>query len=83
MSDNINKPSGTLGGIVSSIFGGNDSATPGSTLGDMVSAIFGGDKTGADVAKGFTARHRVLSGVILAAGVFYLYRRIKDKDTAF
>lgn len=83
MSDNNNMPSGTLGGIVSSIFGGNSSAKPGSTLGDMASSIFGGDKTAADVAKGFTTRHRVLSGVLLAAGVFYLYKRIKDKDTAF
>lgn len=83
MSDNNNTPSGTLGGIVSSIFGGGDGNTkPGGTLGDIVSAVFG-NKTGGDVAKGFTSRHRLLSGALLAAGVFYLYRRIKNKDTAF
>lgn len=56
---------------------------PGGTLGDIVSALFGGNKTGSDVAKGFTSRHRLLSGALLAAGVFYLYKRVKNKETAF
>ena len=61
----------------------SDNTTPGSTLGDLVSSLFGGNKTGSDVAKGFTSRHKLLSGALLAAGVFYLYKRVKNKETAF
>jgi len=60
MSD---KPSGTLGGMIASLFRGKttDEGTP---------------------SGGFTSRHKVLSGALLAAGAAYLYKRAKNKQAA-
>ncbi|RZK15769.1 MAG: hypothetical protein EOO56_22115 [Hymenobacter sp.] len=59
MSDN--QPSGTLGGLISGLFGSKTN-DDGSTSG------------------GFTAKHKVLSGALLAAGAAYLYKRAKNKQ---
>jgi hypothetical protein len=60
MSDN--QPSGTLGGLISSLFRGrtNDDGSTG----------------------GFTSKHKVLSGALLAAGAAYFYKRSKAKQSA-
>lgn len=58
MSDN--KPSGTLGGMIASLFRGNTNE----------------DGT----TSGFTSKHKVLSGALLAAGAAYLYQRNKSKQ---
>ncbi len=61
MSDN--QPSGTLGGMIASLFRGknNDESVTNS---------------------GFSSRHKILSGALLAAGAAYLYKRVKNKQTA-
>ncbi len=61
MSDN--QPSGTLGGMIASLFRGktNDEGA---------------------VSGGFSSRHKILSGALLAAGAAYLYKRVKNKQTA-
>jgi hypothetical protein len=59
MSDN--QPSGTLGGMIASLFRGKTN-DDGSTGG------------------GFTSKHKVLSGALLAAGAAYLYKRSKNKQ---
>jgi hypothetical protein len=59
MSDN--QPSGTFGGLISSLFGrrnNEDGVTSG----------------------GFSSKHKVLSGALLAAGAAYLYKRSKAKQ---
>ena len=62
MSDN--QPSGTLGGLISSLFRGkaNDEGT---------------------TSGGFTSKHKLLSGALLAAGAAYLYKRSKNKQASF
>lgn len=55
---------------------------PSGTLGGLVSGLFGGNKTDGDASTGFTSRHKLLSGVLLAAGAAYLYKRVKSKETA-
>ncbi|MDJ0365907.1 hypothetical protein QMK33_12155 [Hymenobacter sp. H14-R3] len=59
MSDN--KPSGTLGGMIASLFRGNTN-DDGTT-------------------SGFTSKHKLLSGALLAAGAAYLYKRNKNKQS--
>ncbi len=61
MSDN--QPSGTLGGMIASLFRGKNN-DEGVTNG------------------GFSSRHKILSGALLAAGAAYLYKRVKNKQTA-
>lgn len=61
MSDN--QPSGTLGGMIASLFRGKT---------DNASIPSGG----------FSSRHKILSGALLAAGAAYLYKRVKNKQTA-
>ncbi len=56
-----NKPSGTLGGMIASLFRGNTN-DDGTT-------------------SGFTSKHKVLSGALLAAGAAYLYKRSKNKQS--
>lgn len=60
MSDNL--PSGTLGGLLSSLFGRRNAE----------------DNT---ASRSFSSKHKVLSGVLLAAGAAYLYKRAKNKQT--
>ena len=61
MSDN--KPSGTLGGMISTLFGGKSASDEAPT-------------------GGFTSKHKILSGALLAAGAAYLYKRAKSKQAA-
>lgn len=61
MSDN--QPSGSLGGMIASLFRGKTSNEN----------TFSG---------GFSSRHKILSGALLAAGAAYLYKRVKNKQTA-
>jgi hypothetical protein len=60
MSDN--QPSGSLGGMIASLFRGKTNED-GTTSG------------------GFTSKHKVLSGALLAAGAAYLYKRNKSKQS--
>jgi len=56
---------------------------PSNTLGGMISSLFGRrtDEDGA-TSGGFTSKHKVLSGALLAAGAAYLYKRSKAKQAA-
>jgi len=52
------------------------------SLGGMIASLFRG-KTNDDGTNngGFTSKHKVLSGALLAAGAAYLYKRNKNKQS--
>lgn len=54
---------------------------PSGTLGGLISGLFGGNKVNDDGTK--KSSNGLLKGVLLAAGAFYLYKRVKNKQTAF
>lgn len=56
---------------------------PGGTLGGMITSLFR-SRTNDDGSSsgGFTAKHKVLSGALLAAGAAYLYKRAQAKQGA-
>jgi hypothetical protein len=55
---------------------------PSGTLGGLISGLFRG-RTNDDgtTGGGFTSKHKVLSGALLAAGAAYLYKRSKAKQS--
>ncbi len=54
---------------------------PSGTLGGLISGLFGGNKVDGDGAK--KSSGGLIKGALLAAGAFYLYKRVKNKKTAF
>ncbi|MGI4866287.1 MAG: hypothetical protein ACRYFZ_20340 [Janthinobacterium lividum] len=60
------------------------SDTPSNTLGGMIASLFRGKTTNEDgsTSGGFTSKHGVLSGALLAAGAAYLYKRAKNKQAS-
>lgn len=56
---------------------------PSGTLGGLISGLFRGKTTNEDgsTSGGFTSKHKVLSGALLAAGAAYLYKRSKAKQS--
>ncbi|MDF7810447.1 hypothetical protein [Hymenobacter sp. YC55] len=60
------QPSGTMGGLLSALFGGNST---------------GGDATGGNISRNTGGFSRKLAGgALLAAGAAYLYNRNKNKS---
>ena len=56
---------------------------PSSTLGGMIASLFRGkNNDDGTTSGGFTSKHKVLSGALLAAGAAYLYKRAKNKQAA-
>jgi hypothetical protein len=57
---------------------------PRGSLGGMIASLFRG-KANDDgtTSGGFTSKHKVLSGALLAAGAAYLYKRNKNKQAIF
>lgn len=56
---------------------------PSGSLGGMIASLFRGKTNDEGISSGgFTSRHKVLSGALLAAGAAYLYKRAKNKQTA-
>ena len=56
---------------------------PSNTLGGMISTLFGSKSASGDAPTGgFTSKHKILSGALLAAGAAYLYKRAKNKQAA-
>ncbi|GGG36051.1 hypothetical protein [Hymenobacter glacieicola] len=62
------RPSGTLGGLISGLFGGRNAATP-STGAYNIPARSGGNR-------------KLLGGALLAAGAAYFYNRNRNKNNA-
>ncbi|TDN36885.1 LPXTG cell wall anchor domain-containing protein [Hymenobacter sp. UV11] len=56
---------------------------PSGTLGGMLASLFRGKTNDDGTTGGFTSKHKVLSGALLAAGAAYLYKRNKNKQAAF
>jgi len=54
---------------------------PSGTLGGMIASLFRGNTNEDGTSRGFTSRHKVLSGALLAAGAAYLYKRNKNKQS--
>lgn len=54
---------------------------PNGTLGGLISGLFGGNRVNSDGTK--KSSNGLLRGVLLAAGAFYLYKCVKNKQTAF
>jgi hypothetical protein len=55
---------------------------PSGTFGGLISGLFGrnNNEDGA-TSGGFSSKHKILSGALLAAGAAYLYKRAKAKQT--
>ena len=51
------------------------------TLGGMLATLFRGTTNEDGTSSGFTTKHKVLSGALLAAGAAYLYKRNKNKQS--
>jgi hypothetical protein len=52
------------------------------SLGGMIASLFRGKTTDdGTTSGGFTSKHKVLSGALLAAGAAYLYKRNKNKQS--
>jgi hypothetical protein len=54
---------------------------PSGTLGGMIASLFRGKTNDDGSTGGFTSKHKVLSGALLAAGAAYLYKRSKAKQS--
>ena len=52
---------------------------PGGTFGGLISGLFGSKTNEDGTSAGFSSKHKILSGALLAAGAAYLYKRAKGK----